>query len=260
MSIELALTPDRRWPVADAGSYALQAIEAGFGASALWIGGDGPLAASTDSAAAFERHGLACSELVHLSIERDEVATLTAARLAAEAAATTAAPWVNTIFVTRLRDESLDLAARVAEVLADAGTRLAIEFGPGGLGVGSITDALLVVEHVGPEKAGVVIDTWHFTNGPSTFDDLEAMPLDRLAYVQFCDAPPWIGDDWMVETGDRRVMPGDGTFELERFASILRDRGWAGLVTLEIPSVELSQLPFTEIARLGMAAMARYWC
>jgi sugar phosphate isomerase/epimerase len=113
---------------------------------------------------------------------------------------------------------------------------------------------------VGPGRAGVVIDTWHFTNGPSTFEDLEVMPLDRLAYVQFCDAPPWIGDDWMFETGDRRVMPGEGTFELQRFASVLLDRGWAGLVTLEVPSVELSELPFTEIARRGMAAMARYWC
>lgn len=259
MGIELALTPDRRWQVSDAATYAAQASSAGIGLTALMLSGDGPLAATAANREAIEANGMRCSELVGLPVARDVDATLAAARHAAEAAAATGAPWVNTIFQTRLREESLDLAARVAEILADAGTRLAMEFGPGGPGVGCIADALRVVEHVGPDRAGVMIDTWHFTNGPSTFEDLETIPLDRIAYVQFSDAPPWIGDDWFQETVDRRVMPGDGIFELDRFASILRGRGWEGMVTLEVLSADLAEVPFPEIARQAQASMARYW-
>jgi sugar phosphate isomerase/epimerase len=259
MTIQLALTPDRRWPVADADTYAREAAEAGFDRSALMISGNGPFAASPAAFAAFRRHGLACSELVYLSIERDGDATLAAARTAAEAAAAAGAPWVNTIFQTRLRQKSLDLAARVAAILFDAGARLGMEFAPGGVGVGSIADALRVVEHAGPEKAGVVLDTWHFTNGPSTFRDLETMPLDRIAYVQFCDGLPWISHDWVEETANRRVLPGEGIFQLDRFASILKSRGWDGTVTLEVPSAELCKLPFPDFVRRARDAMERFW-
>ncbi len=106
---------------------------------------------------------------------------------------------------------------------------------------------------------GVLIDSWHFFRGDSSWDQLTAVPLDRIAYVQFSDAPPPASEDGIHETMHRRVMPGEGTFELGRFAAVLLDRGWAGLVSAEVLSAGLRELPVPEVARLAYASTARYW-
>jgi sugar phosphate isomerase/epimerase len=105
----------------------------------------------------------------------------------------------------------------------------------------------------------VMIDTWHYFRGDSTWEDLETVPLDRIAYVQFDDAPEPASDDGMDETMNRRAMPGDGGFELERFASTLRGRGWQGLVSVEVLNRDLRQLPVDEFARRAYETTARYW-
>jgi len=45
----------------------------------------------------------------------------------------------------------------------------------------------------------------------------------------------------------------------DRFASSLLDRGWAGLVSVEVLSAELRQLPVSEFARWAYQSTARYW-
>ena len=78
------------------------------------------------------------------------------------------------------------------------------------------------------------------------------MPLGRIAYVQFSDAPDARSDDLLDETMNRRVMPGNGGFELERFAStLLLERGWEGLVSIEVLSRDLGRLPVAEVRRLA---------
>jgi sugar phosphate isomerase/epimerase len=61
------------------------------------------------------------------------------------------------------------------------------------------------------------------------------------------------------ETMNRRAMPGDGVFELERFADTLLERGWEGLVSVEVLSRELSLLPLDEYARRAYRSTARFW-
>ena len=63
----------------------------------------------------------------------------------------------------------------------------------------------------------------------------------------------------MDETLNRRAMPGDGDFELERFASTLLERGWQGLVSVEVLSRDLRQLPVDEFAGRAYETTARYW-
>jgi sugar phosphate isomerase/epimerase len=135
---------------------------------------------------------------------------------------------------------------------------MAVEFSPLGP-VPSISAALAVVNAAGEGSAGVVIDTWHFFRGDSTWEHLERMPLDQIAYVQFTDAPSPVSENGIYETMHRRAMPGDGTFELDRFASTLLDRGWAGLVSVEVLSAELRELPVAEFARRAFESTARYW-
>jgi len=58
---------------------------------------------------------------------------------------------------------------------------------------------------------------------------------------------------------NRRAMPGDGVFELHRFADTLRERGWNGVVSIEVLSRELNRLPLEEFARRAYESTRQYW-
>jgi sugar phosphate isomerase/epimerase len=252
MSVELGLTPDGRWDISVAD---LVAAAGGAGFSALGMAGR---RADAACAAALAAGGLRCHELLALVITADEEATLSRARRLAEAAAVVNAQWVLTTFAAPLGGETRPLIERCAAMFAETGSGMAVEFSPLGA-VTSITAGLAVVDAAGAGRAGVMIDTWHFFRGDSTWEQLERVPLDRIAYVQFCDAQPPVSENGMHETMERRAMPGDGTFELNRFASTLLDRGWAGLVSVEVLSAELRGLRVPEFARRAYQSTARYW-
>jgi sugar phosphate isomerase/epimerase len=252
MSVELGLTPDARWDISVAD---LVAAAGGAGFSAVGMAGR---RADAACAAALAAGGLRCHELLALVVTADVEATLSRARRLAEAAAVVNAQWVLTTFAAPLGGETRPLIERCAAAFAEAGAGMAVEFSPLGP-VTSISAALDVVKAAGVERAGVMIDSWHFFRGDSTWEQLERLPLDSVAYVQFNDALPPVSDDEMHETMHRRAMPGDGTFELDRFASTLLNRGWAGLVSVEVLSSELRELPVPEFARRAYQTTARYW-
>lgn len=251
MTVEIALTPDSRWDIDVPG---LAAAAAGAGFTSVGIAA---ARADADCAKTLAAAGLRCHELLALLVTEDEEATLRQAAELAQAAAIVGARWVLGAFRVKLDARSAPLIHRCAEILADAGAGLAVEFSPLGF-VPTITAARDVAAAAGAGRAGVLIDTWHFFRGASTWDELATIPLDEIAYLQFDDAPPPIGSG-MAETLHRRVMPGDGELDLDRFASTLLERGFDGLVSVEVLSAELRQLPVPEFARRAYDSTVRYW-
>jgi sugar phosphate isomerase/epimerase len=251
MAVNLALTPDIRRSL-DLEGQVDAARGAGF--TSLGIFAD---RAGEDARTTFGSAGMQCHEVLALVITDNEVATLASAERLAAAAETMAAPWVSTIFHSPLTASTPRLIARCAAAIAQAGAGMAIEFHPFGP-VTSIGAGLEAVERAG-NGAGLLVDTWHFFVGDSTWSDLETLPVDRIAFVQFDDAPVPASEDLMGETMDRRVMPGEGTFDLDRFASTLLERGFDGTVSVEVLSRELLAVSMPEFARRAYAATARYW-
>lgn len=252
MPVELGLTCDRRWQ-ADLVTVVDAAGEAGF--SSVGIGAE-----LVDERAAMEISSRAqrCHELMALVVSNNAPATIASAELLESKAASVGAPWVLTVFAAAMNNDTMTTIRRCAEMFAEAGARMAVEFSPLG-SVTSIRDGLDIVTALGADRAGLLIDTWHFFSGDSTWEDLEHVPLELLAYVQFADALPAISDDGMEETMNRRTMPGDGIFDLERFASALRDREWAGLVSVEVLNRELAVMPVSDFARMAYESTSRYW-
>ncbi|XVQ10571.1 sugar phosphate isomerase/epimerase family protein [Spirillospora sp. CA-255316] len=252
MAVELGLSPDIRWDSA-VSTLIGAARQAGFsalGLSADWVGADAP--------AAYDEAGLRCHELLVLVVGDDGAATVESAEQLARTAAAVRAEWIPTLFTTGLTGETAKVVERCAALFADAGAGMAVEFSPLGP-VSSIRAGLDVVAVAGADRAGLLIDSWHFSFGDSTWDDLARVPLDRIAYVQFADAPPPVSGDIAAETSQRRAMPGNGVLELDRFASTLLERGWEGLVSVEVLNTEMLALPMPEFARLAHDSAARYW-
>lgn len=255
----LSLAPGSGFEVAsldDLDTYLAAVAGAGFGGVSLGLQ---QLAGDPAGAARLvERHGLRCTDVIALSVSRDDQATLAQAEALARAAEALGAPFVLSLFFTRVNDESIDRFGRCADVVRKAGARLALEMPPIGE-LNRISAALAVVDAVGRERAALMVDTFHFARGTSTWEELEMLPLDALGYVQFDDALPPEGDDVMHETMNRRAMPGEGAIDLARFASTLLGRGWSGTVSVEVLSEELRKLDIATFARRAHETTAPYW-
>jgi sugar phosphate isomerase/epimerase len=257
--VTLSLAPGAGFEVralADLDTYLGAVAGAGFAGVSLGLQ---QLAGDPAGAARLvDGHGLRCTDLIALTVTRDDEASLAQAEQMARAVDALGAPFVLTLIFTRVDDASIDRFARCADVVVRAGARLALEMPPVGE-LNRIGAALDVVRAVGAERAALMVDTFHFSRGRSTWDELESLPLDALAYVQFDDALPPVSDDVMHETMHRRALPGDGDLELGRFASTLLDRGWSGTVSVEVLSEELRKLDIATFARRAHETTAPYW-
>ena len=255
--IELALTPDFRWNVH---VDELVAGAQGAGFCAVGIRGED---ANATAAAALTRAGLRCHEVLALMIGPDEEANLAQAEQLAIGASVIGAATVVATFVAPLTADTGRIVQRCAAIVAEAGAKLAIEFTPFGE-VSSIPAALAIADLAGTDlagtdRAGVLIDTWHFFRGGAAWETSKPFLSIASLMCSSTTAPEPISDNGTHETINRRVMPGDGRFELERFASTLRDRGWDGVVSVEVLNKDLLALPVDDFAALAYARTAPYW-
>ena len=119
--------------------------------------------------------------------------------------------------------------------------------------------ALEAVRRSDPERVKVLPDTWHHFRGPDTWAELDALPLDSIAYVQFDDALPMVSDDLLAETLQRRTFPGEGEFDLAGYCRRLRAKGFDGVVSIEILNGDWRDRDPAEFARRAYESTARFW-
>jgi sugar phosphate isomerase/epimerase len=172
------------------------------------------------------------------------------------------ARYINVVLVG-MPGTSLDACSAVFAGLCDQsaqhGLRVAIEFSPPGSGanapgagsvVTNINDALTVVRDAGRSNGSVLVDTWHFHWGPSTFADLAAADGALIGAIQCNDAPAEEPEDMAYARAHHRLAPGDGAIDLTRFLRTIRARGCTAPVTVEVFNREL-------LDRLGPDRLAR---
>lgn len=148
---------------------------------------------------------------------------------------------------------ALERACRIV----DSTSRLAIEYMPI-CPLDRAGDTLALVDAVGRERAGLMIDVWHHENGPDDWTDLAAIPADAIAYVEFNDAPPVDGDPG-IATIDQRTFPGQGQFDLDRFVATIRAIGYQGPVSIEVLNKPWRGGDLKAFARRCQETSAPYW-
>lgn len=201
--------------------------------------------------------GLLALHSLAINADLDEVDRLTRPLVAACAAL--GADYLHA-GVTAPVDEAVIAATRHAGALCtESGIGFAIEFLPF-LPVATIGQTRDLLAAAGLDKKGLVIDTWHFFNGPDEWAELESVSADEIAYVQLNDHAPLVaGADVLFETTQRRLLPGEGSFDLTRFAATLRAAGFDGAIGPEILSEESRRFSMDEAARRIMETSRPYW-
>ena len=146
-------------------------------------------------------------------------------------------------------DELIELFGTLCDRAADLGALVHLEFIP----MSAITDvasAWAIVRGADRRNGGILFDTWHFFRGSADFDDLAAVPGERIFAVQVDDAlPDVVGSLW--DDTQRRLLPGDGCFDLPRVLRMLVRMGGLRRVGPEVIAPETAAMPAADAARLA---------
>jgi len=152
-------------------------------------------------------------------------------------------------------DSAAEAFAAACDVAADHGVLVHLEFLPW-TGIPNLTEAWEVVRRADRPNGGLLVDSWHFFRSGSTFDELAAIPGDRVLYVQLDDAPAEAEPDLAEETQHRRLLPGEGALDLVGLVRALDGIGCTAPVGAEVFSDVLVEQPVEDVARRAATATA----
>jgi|GraSoiStandDraft_48_1057284.scaffolds.fasta_scaffold264265_1 4-hydroxyphenylpyruvate dioxygenase len=118
----------------------------------------------------------------------------------------------------------------LCQYAATLGMKLAFELMGLATQLNSIRAAREMLELAAVENGGLAIDSYHFFAGPSTWRDLEDLPLSQIIAVHLADGPEDLSDP-SIEFN--RIMPGEGELELVDFVRVLDAKGFDGFWHVE---------------------------
>lgn len=144
----------------------------------------------------------------------------------------------------------------MAEIARPLQVEIAFEFlGFANSSVSTLSRARKVIEAVKDRTVGLVIDTFHFYLGGSTWESLEGLDPSQLFIVHLGDAEQGPRTEL---TDAHRLLPGDGVLPLREFIKRLQKIGYEGVYSIELfrPEYwERDPLKLAEVARQKMAAL-----
>lgn len=146
----------------------------------------------------------------------------------------------------RLRES----VCRLSEVANQYGVQACIEAFPLST-VRNINDALELAQAAG-SHVGLCIDTLHVIRSGGSWNDVAALPPERIFHVQVNDGPLQPPADRYLEATLERLPPGKGEFGLERFLPLIPE---AAVLAVEAPfkaPAGMSPLERARIVRDGL--------
>lgn len=144
--------------------------------------------------------------------------------------------------------------AAVCDRMADHGVQVMLEFIPMSA-VPDLATAWGIVGAADRANGGLLLDTWHFFRSDPDFDLLEKVPGGKIYSVQVDDALAEPLADLREDTLNR-LLPGEGSFDLDRVIQVLDRTGglsWIGAEVLspvvEAMGPELAAVVATDLVR-----------
>ncbi|HSK70244.1 MAG TPA: sugar phosphate isomerase/epimerase [Pyrinomonadaceae bacterium] len=149
-------------------------------------------------------------------------------------------------------EESVKVLNELADIAEKQNVGLAFEFlGQTDCSVQTLDLAKEIVEQVGRENIGLVIDTFHFYAGNSSFEAIETLNPDKLFIFHINDSENLPKEDL---TDAHRLYPGLGILPLQEIKKRFDQIGYDRMASIEIFRPEYwNEDPF-EVAKQAKAA------
>jgi sugar phosphate isomerase/epimerase len=145
----------------------------------------------------------------------------------------------------------VDPLRELADEAEARGTRVAIETMPFCV-IATVPMGVEIVEAAGHPAAGLIIDAWHVFRADTPLSELSAVLESAFVFgVELDDAAPDVVGTLFEDTVQRRLLCGEGSFDLPALVAVLRDKGFDGPWGVEILSSSFRQLPVDRALRLA---------
>lgn len=149
-----------------------------------------------------------------------------------------------------------------AGILSAAGIRLGLEYvGPKTLWskdaypfIHTLREALELLEEVGNDHVGVVLDSYHWFSSRESADDIRALRPDQVVAVDVNDAIAGVPVDELID-GTRELPGATGVIDNAALLGALADIGYQGPVKVEPFNAELRARPAKEAVQLAADAL-----
>lgn len=130
----------------------------------------------------------------------------------------------------------------LAELCAKNGLKCAIEFVPALTAVPDLATARQLVRATASPAAGLLVDSLHFYRSGAPWGELDTLAPGEVLVIQVNDGWPGpAGADYADEALGRRLLPGDGAFDLSRFVNRLAAVAPDIPLTAEVINLELQR-------------------
>ncbi|MFJ3895127.1 sugar phosphate isomerase/epimerase family protein [Streptomyces sp. NPDC090083] len=153
----------------------------------------------------------------------------------------------------------IDVWAQEFAVLAaqadGVGARLGVEPLPWS-NLRTVHDGLRLVEAAGHPAGGLIIDVWHVERAHTPPAELADVPGSRIVGVELNDAHDDVVGTLFEDTVHRRLLCGEGSFDLPGIVAALRTAGFRGPWGVEILSDTHRALPVREAAAAACRSAA----
>jgi 2-keto-myo-inositol isomerase len=142
-----------------------------------------------------------------------------------------------------------------ADIAAEHGLRLAIEFNSQHDVINSLAVQRELVTAAGRPNCGLLLDAYHLARSGAGGRGFADVPGEEIFVFQYSDVPadPVTG----VKRPTDRLPPGMGTIAWQDVFGLLAEKGYAGYLSYEAPNPALWARPPAEVAREGLEATRR---
>ena len=151
-------------------------------------------------------------------------------------------------------DDPLALVGPLRDLADEAnehGTRVAIEPMPFST-IATVPMGVEIVNAAGHPAAGLVIDAWHVFRAGTSLTELSTVLSPRNIFgVELDDAAEQVVGTLFEDTVERRLLNGEGSFDLRGLVAVLRGKGFDGPWGVEILSSSFRQLPVSQAVKLA---------
>ena len=146
----------------------------------------------------------------------------------------------------------------LATEAAEHGTRVAYEFLPFATHGPSLEDGIDLVTKVANPAGGLCIDIWHVARPRTDYTVIaERVPGEYVFSVELNDGAPEPVGTLFEDTVHRRLLPGEGSFDVPAFIDAVRATGFDGPWGVEMLSDRHRSLPLERgLAEARDAALA----
>lgn len=150
-------------------------------------------------------------------------------------------------------NESVRVLNELADIAEPHGIKIGFEFlGEAGNSVTTLDLGGRIVDLVGRESVGNVIDTYHFYAGSSSWEALENLDPKKLFIFHINDAEDLPKDEL---NDSKRLYPGEGVLPIAEMKTVLDKIGYNGPASVEIFRPEYWERdPFVVAAEAKQAA------